>query len=745
MTLPAWVSAWRRGRPLKTRTLLQMEAVECGAASLGSILGYYGRFVSLEELRGACGVSRDGVTAKNLLAAARSFGFVADGYKRELDELRDVKCPCILYWNFNHFVVLEGIVDDVVFLNDPAVGPRTVTLTELDEAFTGVVLTLTPGPAFVRGGSEPSLFTALRARLRGSEGAVLYATLAGLALVLPGIAIPAFSRIFVDQVLVQGLRSWVRPLLFGMAITAVLRGVLHWLRSYALLRLSTRLTVVASTRFFWHVLRLPVEFYGQRYAGDISARVALNEKISRLISLRFAETAIDVVLVVFYAALMPLSDVGLSLVSISIVFANLLCMRLVAERRINGNRRLLQEGGKFEGTLMGGLSNIETLKATSREGDLFSKLAGHQAKVQNASQALQRQSLFLTLLPELLRGLAAAVVLVYGGYQVMQGAMTVGMLVAFQSLQSSLLRPVQRLLALGADLQDAVGDMSRLEDVMRNPIDAQVRKESDTSLDAVAEHERERRRRERPALTGRVELRNVTFGYSRLAPPLLTDFSLSLAPGSRVALVGASGCGKSTLSKLVCRLYEPWHGEILFDGVPSNELDRTVFSASVAFVDQDLAMFEGTIRENLTLWDSSIPETQVIQAAKDALVHDVITKRNGGYDHVVAERGANFSGGQRQRLDIARALCGNPRILVLDEATSALDTVTEEQIDRNIRRRGCTCLIVAHRLSTVRDCDEIIVLDKGLVVQRGTHEQLVREPDGHYAHLLEVRHHEHAA
>ena len=739
--VPHWLTGWRRRRPLTTRTLLQMEAVDCGAASLGSILGYYGRYVSLEELRTACGVSRDGVTAGNLLRAARRYGLVADGVKEELDDLRSTVCPCILFWNFNHFVVLEGFADGVVYLNDPATGPRSVTLAELDDAFTGVVLTFSPGPDFVRGGSEPSLTSALRDRLRGSESAVLYAVLAGLALVLPGIAIPAFSRIFVDQVLVQGLRSWVGPLLLGMALTALLRGGLHWLRSYILLRLSTRLTVVESSRFFWHVLRLPVEFYGQRYAGDVSSRVALNERISGLLSARFSETAIDVVLVIFYAILMPMYDVPLTIVSIGIVAANLAIMWLVAERRINGNRRVLQEAGKFEGSLMGGLSNIETLKATSREGDLFSKLAGHQALLENASQQLQRQSLTLSLVPALLRGLGAAAVLGYGGYLVMQGEMTVGMLVAFQSLQASLLQPVQRLLALGADLQEAVGDISRLDDVLRYPIDPQVV----AVVDDASERDVRRQRRERPALTGRIELRGVTFGYSRLARPLVTDFNLTLAPGSRVALVGASGCGKSTLSKLVCRLYEPWDGEILFDGIPSTALDRSVFSASVAFVDQDLTMFEGTIRENLTLWDGTIPESQLIQAAKDALIHDVITKRNGGYDHQVSERGANFSGGQRQRLDIARALCVNPRILVLDEATSALDTVTEEQIDRNIRRRGCTCLIVAHRLSTVRDCDEIIVLDKGVVVQRGTHEQLLGEPDGHYARLLGVRQHDHAA
>ncbi len=728
MNSPRWFTALRRRRPLKTRTVLQMEAVECGAAALGSILGYYGRYVSLEALRSACGVSRDGVTAKNLIRAAREFGLIGTGYKRELEELRATPMPSIVFWNFNHFVVLEGMDDEVAYLNDPASGPRTVTMQELDEAFTGVVLTFSPGPNFVRDGAEPSLIGALRSRLHGSNVALLYAILCGLGMVIPGLVIPAFSRIFVDQVLIQGLRNWVGPLLIGLALTAFLRSALTWLQAYALLRLSTRLSVVQSGRFFWHVLRLPVEFYGQRYAGDISSRVALNAGIADLVSGRLASTAIDVVLVVCYPALMFLYDPALAAISIVIVALNLWLMRRVSEQRIDGNRRLLQEVGKFEGALMGGLSNIETLKATSRESDLFSKLAGHQAKVENASQALERKSFVLTLAPDMLTGIGAAAVLALGGYHVMQGSMTIGMLVGFQSLQATFFAPVKRLLALGAELQKVVGDISRLDDVLRYPIDAHV----------LAERVPEGRDAPPAPLSGRLEMRDVTFGYSRLAAPLLTQFNLALAPGSRVALVGASGCGKSTVSKLVCRLYEPWVGEVLFDGVPSAQLDRTAFSSSVAFVDQDLKLFAGTIRDNITLWDATVPEWQVIQAAKDALIHDAITARPGGYDYLLDEGGSNFSGGQRQRLDIARALCLNPRILVLDEATSALDTVTEALIDQNIRRRGCTCLIVAHRLSTVRDCDEILVLEQGVVVQRGTHESLIAEPDGQYARLLEI-------
>lgn len=714
-------------RPHKTRTVLQMEAVECGAAALGSILGYHGRIVPLEELRVRCGVSRDGVTARNLVHAAREYGLEARGFKREMEDLRDTPLPAILFWNFNHFLVLEGFVGDEVFLNDPAVGPRRITLEELDEGYTGVVLTFEPGPGFERMGEEPSIVGALASRARGSEWALAFAVVSGLALVLPGLVVPAFTRVFVDQILVSRLDSWVKPLLFGMALTAALRGALTWLREHYLLRLQSKLAVVSGGRFFWHVLRLPMEFFSQRYAGEVGGRVALNESVAALLTGRIASTLIDAAMIVFFGAVMLFYDWALTLLGVSVVALNLAVLRLVSEHRVDGNRRLLQEAGKLSGTLMSGLANIETLKATSRESDFFTTLAGHQAKYQVAKQDLALKTQVLLTGPAVLTGLSNAAVLAFGGYRVMEGDLTMGMLVAFQSLMASFIGPVNNLMGLGGELQVLQGDINRLDDVLRYPPDPRVTDiQEDARLEGVEK------------LTGRLEVRGVTFGYSRLAEPLLRDFSLTVEPGSRVALVGPSGCGKSTLSKLVTGLYEPWEGEILYDGVPALSIPRPVFNASVAFVDQDLTLFDGTIRENLTLWDDTIPDADVILAAKDALIHDGITSRPGGYDSRLEEGGSNFSGGQRQRLDIARALAGNPRILVLDEATSALDTRSEQLVDESIRRRGCTCLIVAHRLSTIRDCDEIIVLEQGRVVQRGTHAQLIADPAGLYARLIEA-------
>lgn len=710
-----------------------MEAVECGAAALGSILGYYGRVAPLEELRVKCGVSRDGVTAKNIIRAARAYGLEAKGYKRDLEDLRKTSLPAIIFWNFNHFLVLEGIEDDTVYLNDPAVGPRTVSWEELDQAYTGIVLTFEPGPEFEKGGEEPSLFAALGSRLEGSEKAVAFAVIAGLALVVPGLLVPTFARIFVDKYLVARLDSWVKPLLVGMALTAAFRGGLTWLRAHYLLRLETKLAVSNAGRFFWHVLRLPVEFYTQRYAGEIGNRVALNDRVARLLSGRLASTAIDLMMIVFFALLMFLYDWVLTLVGIVMVGANFVVMKVVSQQRVDGNRRLLQEEGKFHGSLMSGLGNIETLKATSRESDFFTTLAGYQAKVVNAAQDLQVKTQMLLTVPPLLTGLIQATVLGLGGYRVMQGALTMGMLVAFQTLMSSFIAPVNRMIELGSKLQEMEGNMNRLDDVLRYEPDPQVTVTSPEELAGSGNGNGRARK-----LSGSVELRDLTFGYSKLAPPLIEGFNLRLEPGARVALVGPSGCGKSTISKLVCRLYEPWEGEILFDGTPVSEIPRAVFTSSIAFVDQDLVLFRGTIRENLTMWDETITDDDVVQAAKDALIHEAVTERREGYDSHLEEGGRNFSGGQRQRLDIARALAGNPRILVLDEATSALDTVSEERIDQNLRRRGCTCLIVAHRLSTIRDCDEIIVLKQGEVMQRGVHTDLIRDSEGLYARLIET-------
>lgn len=723
------IRAWRRlkenfgKRGVHTPSVLQMEAVECGAASLSMVLSYYKKYVALEELRIACGVSRDGSKANNILAAARQYGLVAAGFRAEPPGLRQIALPAIIFWNFNHYVVLDGFFEDKVYINDPGYGRRTVSAEEFDQSFTGVVLTFEPGPAFAPSGKPASLLGGLRRRLVGARTAITYLVLVGLALVVPGLIIPAFTSVFIDQVLVAGLQSWAMPLIGGMLATAAVLAALTLLQRYYLLKLEMRIALSTASSFFWHVLRLPLSFYNQRSAGDIGARVGINDEVAKILSADLAGAVLSVITALFFAAIMLFYDVAMSLVTIAIVIVNMLVLRFVSQRRIELTQKLAIDQGKVSGTSLNGLALIESLKASGSESDFFSRWAGYQARLLNSTQAMYRSSIALDLLPKFLTAANGAVLLGMGGLRVMDGEMTIGTLVAFQALVASFIVPVNALVALGGKIQSFQGDMGRLDDVMRYPVED------------IAAMDRTEQTVHTAKLEGCLELRNVTFGYSRLGPPLLKDFNLRVLPGQRVALVGASGCGKSTIAKLVLGLYDLWDGEILFDGKPKAAWPRWQLLNSMAAVDQDIALFSGTIRDNLTMWDSTVAHSVMVEAAKDACIHDVISSRQGGYDSVVAEGGANFSGGQRQRLEIARALTANPRLVVLDEATSALDPLTEKLVDTNLRRRGCACLIVAHRLSSIRDCDEIILLERGQVLERGTHDSLMAL-NGNYARLM---------
>jgi NHLM bacteriocin system ABC transporter peptidase/ATP-binding protein len=725
--------AYARTKRARTPTVLQMEAVECGAAALAMVLGYHGRIVSLEELRVACGVSRDGTKASNMLKAARAYGLVARGYSKQPRDVARLSLPAIVFWHFNHFVVVEGFARGRVYLNDPAVGPRVVSEAEFDEGFTGVVLVFEPGPDFRPGGSRPGLLGPLRRRLAGSGSGLLYVVLAGLGLALLGLVIPVFSRVFVDYVLLADRQNWVVPLLIGMGLTAILRSGLTWLELQHLARLETKLALTSSYRYFRHVLRLPVTFFTQRYGGEVGDRVGINDRIAHLLSGVLAGHVLNAVTATAYLALMLYYDVPLTLLGVAVVALNLLALRLVSRMRRDLNSRLLQEQAKLTGASMAGLQTIETVKATGAESDFFSRWAGLFAKVLMAEQRMAVYNFALGVVPPLLSAVNSLAILGVGALRIMDGYMTIGMLVAFQSLMASFVGPVSALVGLGSSLQEVEGEMNRLDDVMRHPADPGLPAAATIANGAPAVSPPD----DGPAkLAGRLELKDITFGYSPLDPPLIENFSLKVRPGARVAVVGPSASGKTTVAKLISGLYRPWSGELLLDGRPRDRLPRPVVANSLAIVDQDFFLFAGTVREVLTLWDATITEEDMVRAARDACIHEDISARPGGYQSKVEEGGANFSGGQRQRLEIARALAGNPSIVVLDEATSALDPVTEKQIDDNLRRRGCTCVIVAHRLSTIRDCDEIIVMDLGQIVQRGTHEQL-HSVEGLYRRLIQ--------
>lgn len=711
----------------KTPTIMQMEAVECGAASLAMILGYHGRWVPLEELRVKCGVSRDGSKASNVMKAARSYGLISKGFNKEPENLRTMSLPMVVFWNFNHFLVVEGFRNGKVYLNDPAAGPRVVSDEEFDLSFTGVVLTFEAGAEFKKGGQPQSVLAALKRRFVGLKDAIAYLVLVGVALVLPGLVVPVFTSVFIDKLLISGMESWLKPLLLGIVITALLRVALTWLESYYLLRVRTQIALASASKFFWHVLRLPVEFYTQRSPGEISSRVGINDKVAGMLSGDLARAFLAVIQAVFFAALMLFYDVWLTLISILVVSINVFVMQQVAQKTKEASQKLAIDGGKVYGATMNGLQVMETVKSSGGESSFFSKWAGYQAKYVNSEQAMARVGLVMGSVPALLTVLNSLLILGVGGLRVIDGHLSIGMLVAFQSLAASFTGPVQSLVGLGKKMLEVQGDMNRLDDVMQYREDPWLNRGPLPQAQGG---------RVAAKLAGKVELNNISFGYNPAGSALIENFNLVLNPGERVAIVGPSGCGKSTISRLVMGLYEPWGGSIKFDDQPREAFGRYEFFNSVALVDQDIVLFEGSIRDNLSMWDKNVSDQDIMQAAKDACIHDVIMSRPGGYDSKLAEDGVNMSGGQRQRLEIARALATNPRILVMDEGTSALDPATEQQIDENLRRRGCACIIIAHRLSTIRDADEIVVLSYGHIVERGTHDSLMQIDGGFYSRLI---------
>ena len=718
----------KQARPVKTPTVLQMEGVECGAAALSIILGYHGKFVPLEKLRIACGVSRDGLKATNILKAAREYGLEAKGYAKSIKKLRQLQMPAIVFWNFNHFLVLEGFTKKKVYLSDPAQGRYTVSHQEFSDSFTGVVMTFKPGENFEKGNEKKGLASSLSTRISNSKLSITYIILASLFLVIPGLVVPSFTKIFIDKYLVNVVSEFVMPLLLVMLGMLAVNSLLVYLQQYYLLRLETKLALTTSSKFLWHIFHLPIAFFTQRYSGEIGSRVTLNDKVARLLSGNLANSVLNVIVVVFYAILMFSYDVLLTCIGIGMATLNIVALQLVSRARKDKNRQFINENGKLLGTTTSGISMIETLKASGRENDFFTNWTGYLAKVMNAQQELGWLTTKLNIIPPLLMSINTTLILGIGALRIMDGQMTLGMLVAFLYLMGNFMRPVNQLVRVGSLLQETEGDMGRIDDVLNYDISDEFEEK---------EEEQPKEAQEFTKLTGHFEMKNISFGYNTTMPALIEDFSLKLKPGSRVALVGGSGSGKSTVAKLASGLYAPWKGELLFDNVERKDIPRHIITESVAVIDQEVLMFKGTIQENIAFWDTKIPEKHIIQSARDAAIHDVVAARTNAYDSDVLERGINFSGGQRQRLEIARALALNPSILIMDEATSALDPKSEKVVMDNIKKRGCTCLIVAHRLSTIMDCDEIIVMDFGKIVERGTHQELLKL-NGTYAKLIDA-------
>lgn len=709
----------------KVPVVMQMEALECGAASLAMILAYYDKWIPLEKLRVDCGVSRDGSNAKNVLIAARSYGLVARGYRYEPEDLKkEGQFPCIIHWNFNHFVVLDGFSKGKAVINDPAKGVCKISMEEFDRAFTGICLMFEPGEEFEPGGRPKSVLKFALERLKGSKTAITFVVLTTIISSLIDIVEPAFSRVFIDRLLTHKNQNWTYPFLIAFALLAAIQIAVSAIEAIYLNRINGRLAISGNMSYLWKVLHMPMEFFSQRMSGTILGRQEENAMIANSLVETFTPLVLEAAMMIFYLTVMIRYSPILTLIGIFSIVLDLFISQVISKKRIGITRVQLRDKGKLASATISGIEMIETIKSSGAENGYFKRWSGYQASVNTHTVRYVKLNQYLGMIPSLVSALTDTAILIIGVWLIMQGQFTIGMLSAFQGFLASFTAPANTLISAGQTLQEMRTSMERVEDVMKYPDDPCYQTERVEAAEGGYQK-----------LSGNLELKHITFGYAKLAQPLIEDFCMTVRPGSCVAFVGASGCGKSTLSMLIAGLYQPWSGDILFDGKPVQEIDRDVFKGSVAVVTQDIILFEDTIANNIKMWDSTIEDFEMILAARDAQIHEDIMMRDGGYQYKIMEGGKDFSGGQCQRLEIARVLAQDPSIIIMDEATSALDAKTEYEVVKAIRDRGITCIIVAHRLSTIRDCDEIIVLDHGHVVERGTHEELYQK-GGTYTELV---------
>ncbi len=721
-------------RVCPTPAMPQMHATECGAACLGIVLAHHGRRVPIEQLRIACKVTRDGSSAADIVAAGRAHGLKMTGWRMEVDGLARLDCPAILFWEFNHFVVLEGVRRGRYYLNDPANGRHSVSSQTIDRAFTGIVLKAEPDVGFSGDRRPPGMVRKLWPWLAPAKGALAFSVLAGLLATVPVAALPVLLGLFVDAVLGGTAPGWGVPVSWAMVAAGTLMYLLAWLQQYMFRKLAVRLAVSGAEGFLGRLFRLPPQYFDHRFAGDLTSRVHLVDAVAVGASTGAAWIVIELISSLVLVAVMLAFDPVLAAIVCAVALANIVLTRALSRLRTDTERQFRHEQANMEGIEAAGLRDMETMRATASEGDFFVRWSGQQARELAARQRFVELGYVVGAMPRLFSMAGAIVVLGIGGWQVATGRLSAGSLIAFYTLAAAFMVPIGRFVQFADAFMMLDADLQRIQDVLDAPEDARAPADEPEASDRL----------NRPVATfagrlrlaGKVELSEVTFGFDPQRPPLIDKLSLTVEPGQRVALVGPTGSGKSTLLRLIAGQFAPESGEILFDGAPRSEIPDEVLAASLSSVDQQIHLFAASVRDNLAMWNATVADDQLIEAARDARIHDVIMSRAEGYDAMVAEGGKNFSGGQRQRLEIARALAQNPSVLLADEATSTLDVLIEHEIDDALRRRGMTCIIAAHRLATIRDCDEIVVLDRGRAAQRGTHDALIADRDGLYFALV---------
>ena len=703
----------------KVPQVMQMEVVECGAASLTMILAHYGKWLPLEEVRAACGVSRDGSSAKMILQAARNYGLDAKGFRMSPEALEG-KQPAIIHWNFEHFVVFRGFDrKGRACINDPGIGPVKWPMEEFRKHYTGVCLTFEPTEKFEKGGQQTSILSYMKKNLNGVSEAFWLTFSFALMGAFVALLSPLFTRIFLDEILSGKNADWVKWFFIGMGALAVFQFFVVLLQSRYTKRVAGALALKSNKDYLRHLLRLPMSYFAMRHVGDLQQRMHLNQEITNSLIEVLAPQVINIGLLVLYLFLMFSYSFWLTIIGFVAAGVNLAIVHYFANLRINLIRSMEQSEGQYFSATISCIDNMESIKAAGAETGFFKYWSGLWAHKFNVNANADKQQAQMALLPVMANALCSVAVLVLGAYLILQGDLTVGMLMAFQGFMGSFLTPVNELVNGSQKIVEMRSQMERVEDVMKYPEDHR-----DSEKEIL-----------QGKLGGLLEMKHVTFGYSPIQPPLIEDFNLRVEPGHSVALVGPSGCGKSTLAKLISGLYKPWSGEILFDGRPIESIPNEELTNSVAVIDQNVVLFDDTIAQNIRMWDPSIEDFTLMMACNDAEIRADIVSRPEGFDTKIVKGGQNFSGGQRQRFEIATALAREPIVLIMDEATSALDPKTEDEVMKRIRRMGPTQIIVAHRLSTIRDCDEIIVMDQGKILQRGRHEELIAQ-EGFYQQLM---------